>query len=296
MARLCAHAQLVHRPPCVGRIVSMLRRCYLIGHTEVIEEGKRAGSFEHCFSCGWPSRSHALKGTPKLRWVTTAQLSDYLRGRKPWRQFQAHCQSASDLGARDGKGPGPARSLILGYVPAAVRQVNHLLEWHDLDAKLGTVLAKKFLCLIRIIEGQAVRLKPRPRMVPSHDEVGSTVVLADNGVPEGFARSTHTHGEREERKHHPVLRVARQDCLVAAHPRLRIDVPGLRHPHHRVDQQIGVLRKRGAKGELLVGSVHRITCLERDHPNPATTCKLGTQLRGGMAMRKGVQVPGVLQD
>jgi hypothetical protein len=63
-----------------------------------------------------------------------------------------------------------------------------------------------------------------------------------------------------------------------------------------MDEQIGVLSERRTKGQFQVGSVHRVTCLERDYPNPATTCELGTQLRGGVAVGEEVQMLGRPQD
>ena len=73
-------------------------------------------------------------------------------------------------------------------------------------------------------------------------------------------------------------RVAVEQCHVAAHASGVVDIAGLGHPHHRVDEQLASDLASRAPGELQVGAVHGIASLERDDATPAGLDELGTQL------------------
>ena len=75
------------------------------------------------------------------------------------------------------------------------------------------------------------------------------------------------------------LRILRTQQLVAAHARVVIDVPGLRHSDHGMNQQIRFNLLGCAEGEFHVGAVHRIAGLEGDNTAPSEASKFGAQFR-----------------
>jgi hypothetical protein len=62
-----------------------------------------------------------------------------------------------------------------------------------------------------------------------------------------------------------------------------IDVARLGHPHHRVDQQVGLEIAGGPQRELVVGAVHGVSGLESDNLAPAQTTEAAPGLLGGQA-------------
>ncbi len=80
--------------------------------------------------------------------------------------------------------------------------------------------------------------------------------------------------------HGPALRVAVHEGLVAADPGDGVDVAGLRHPHHRVEEQGGAHRFGGLAGQLEMGPVHRVAGVEGDDPLPAPAGELRPHLQG----------------
>ena len=66
-------------------------------------------------------------------------------------------------------------------------------------------------------------------MVTADDEMAGPIVLADDGVPNGFPRAPHAHGQRQQREGCGGVRVALEDRLVAAHPGVMVHVTWLRH-------------------------------------------------------------------
>ena len=65
-----------------------------------------------------------------------------------------------------------------------------------------------------------------------------------------------------------MLRIPRQQRLVAPDARVVVDVAGLRHPHDGMNEQARLDLLRRAQGQLLVGAVHGVAGLERHHPRP----------------------------
>ncbi len=62
------------------------------------------------------------------------------------------------------------------------------------------MLLEDFLGLIGAVEGLAIGVLAGTRVIAAHNEVTDAVVLADEGVPDGFAWSAHAHSERQQRK------------------------------------------------------------------------------------------------
>ena len=99
-------------------------------------------------------------------------------------------------------------------------------------------------------------------MVTTNNEVGSTVVLADNGVPDCFSGTTHTHSEWEETKDSHSIGVAGENCLVNSYTGEMVDISGLSETDDGVDEDICVARTSSADSEFAMGSVHWVAGLE----------------------------------
>jgi hypothetical protein len=69
-----------------------------------------------------------------------------------------------------------------------------------------------------------------------------------------------------------------EHVLVAAHPRVVVDVAGPCHADDGMQQQVGFGLARGAQRELLVRAMHGIACLERDDLAPAQLAETPAQL------------------
>ena len=91
------------------------------------------------------------------------------------------------------------------------------------------VLLEEFLRLVRAVERLAVGILARAGVVAADNEVRAAVILADQRVPDGLARSAHAHRQRQQRELHRSLRIFRQQQLIAAHAGEVIHVAGLGH-------------------------------------------------------------------
>tara|TARA_R110002003_G_scaffold202_10_gene15724 strand:- start:8922 stop:9542 length:621 start_codon:yes stop_codon:yes gene_type:complete len=116
-------------------------------------------------------------------------------------------------------------------------------------------------------------------VVTSNNEVGSAVILADDGVPDGLTRTTHAHSKRQESQHSHTIRVARHQRLVDADTCEVIDVTRLGETDNGVDQDIGLASPRSANSQLTMSAVHRIPGLESNNLLPAELVEVQTQLR-----------------
>jgi hypothetical protein len=66
--------------------------------------------------------------------------------------------------------------------------------------------------------------RTRASVISAHNEVGGTVVLADDGVPQGLPRTSHTHGQRQKGQRRQAIRVVLHHLLVAPHSRVVVNV------------------------------------------------------------------------
>ena len=140
------------------------------------------------------------------------------------------------------------------------------------------VLPHDLLRVVWAVERLAVRVVPGARVVAPDDEVRAAVVLANDRVPDGLARSAHPHGEVEERERRGLLGVLGEHGLVAAHARVVVDIAGLGQADDRMYQQVRLVLPGSTEGELLVGTMQGIARLERDDLAPAELAELRAQL------------------
>ena len=131
------------------------------------------------------------------------------------------------------------------------------------------MLLHELLRVVRAVERLAGAVLARARVIAAHDEVRAAVVLADDRVPHGLARTAHAHRERQQAQRGRLLGIRLHEMLVAAHAREVVDVARLRHADDRLDQQVRLDVLRRAERELLVRAMHRVARLERDDLAPA---------------------------
>ena len=106
-------------------------------------------------------------------------------------------------------------------------------------------------------------------MVTADNEVGRTMVLPDDGVPDGLTGTTHTHGQRQKAQDGHAVGVSGKEGLVNTHTGEVVNVARLGESHNGMDQDVGVVRASRAHGELAVSAVHGVTGLESDNAAPA---------------------------
>lgn len=214
--------------------------------------------------------------------MALAENLDHLGIREPLRNVPAAAQPGAKLGSADIERPDALLDRVDGSVLVAVGQVGHHLEGHDLDAKLVLVLLDGVLGVVRAVKVDAGAVLARSGVVPAHDEVRGTVVLADDGVPDGLAGSTHAHGQRQQTQDRHAVGVAREEGLVDAHARKVVNVAGLGQADDGVDEDVGVVRAGSADRQFTVGAVHGVAGLEGDDPAPAELVEVCAQLSGGV--------------
>lgn len=79
-------------------------------------------------------------------------------------------------------------------------------------------------------------------MITSDNEVGSSKVLADDGVPDGLTRTGHTHGEGEEGEGSHSVGVGADDGLVDTDTGEGVNISGC----GKVESGVSRLRKGGS--------------------------------------------------
>lgn len=212
--------------------------------------------------------------------VLLAQDFDDLGVREPFGDLLAGAEAVSQLGTGDVEGAGALGDLVDGLVLVAVGEVDHLLELDHLDAELLLELLDEVLSIVRAVVVLAVLVLSGTGVVTANDEVGGTVVLADDGVPQGLTRATHAHGEGEQGQGGHAVGVTGQKSLVDADASEVIDVTGLGQADDGLDEDVGLLGAGGADRQLTVSAVHGVTGLESDDLLPAELVEVGAKLRG----------------
>ena len=142
------------------------------------------------------------------------------------------------------------------------------------------VLGHQFLGIVGTVERLALGVVAGAGMIAADDEVRAAVVLADDGVPDGLARTGHAHGQVQQRQRRGLLRVLLEHVLVAAHAGVVVDIAGLGQADHRVDQQVGLALARGTEGQFLVSAMQRVARLERHDLAPAELAEAAAQFGG----------------
>ena len=195
----------------------------------------------------------------------------------------AFVEAVAQLGAGKVEDASVLGHFVSRKIFILVLKVNHHLERHLGDADLRFVFGEELLCFVGSVEGFAVGILARAGVVAPDDEVGAAVVLANEGVPDGFARSTHAHGKGDQGELGGAARIFADEKLVTADAGEVIDVPRLGHADDRVNEEAGFDLFGGAEGELDVRPVHRVAGLEGDNAAPALVGEVSAQLSGSEA-------------
>ena len=209
-----------------------------------------------------------------------AQHLDDLGVREPLGNLAAAAKASAQLGSGDIEGTNTLGNLINGGVLIAIGEVGHHLEGNDLNAELVTVLLDGVLGIVRAVEVDTLAVLAGTGVVTADDEVGRTVVLADDSVPDGLAGTAHAHGKGEETEDGHAIGVSGEESLVDADTGEVINVTRLGQADDGVDENVGMVRTGSADGQLSVGAVHGVTGLEGDDSGPAELVEVGADLRG----------------
>jgi hypothetical protein len=195
------------------------------------------------------------------------------------------------LRAADAGDTRPRRHLADLLVAVLVRQEHQLVERQRLHADFLRVLLHQRLRVIRAVERPARAVVARPGVVAPDDEMIRAMVAADDGMPHSLARARHAHRQRQQRQQHaPRLVMVIHQRLVRAHAGVMIDIAGLGHAHHRMQQQHAVHAGRRALGQFLVHAVQRVARLEGDHIGAVELFQAVAHLGGRLAQLAEVVV------
>ena len=112
-------------------------------------------------------------------------------------------------------------------------------------------------------------------MIAPHDKVRTTVVFADQSVPNRLARTSHAHGKVQKAHRRGGRRVLIQHRLVTTYTGKVVNIARLGHADHRVDQQVRLRFFCGTERKFLVGAVQGVAGLERNDFAPAHFAEIG---------------------
>jgi len=214
-----------------------------------------------------------------------AQFDRDFGKREPRRNVAPFIEARTKFSAGEVENAGVFRDFVSREVFVLVFEVNHHLERHGGDADFILVFGEEFLRLVGTVEWFAIGILARAGVVAADDEVGATVILADERVPDGLARTAHAHCQREQGEFGRAGGILADEELVTADAGEVIDVARLGHADGRVNEEAGLDLFRGAESEFDVRAVHRVARLESDDAAPALVGEIGTKLGRGEAQR-----------
>ena len=216
------------------------------------------------------------------RVLTGTMLQKHELVTEPIRNGSTGLEPPAKLCTRDIKSLYTLGYLINRLVLIHRRHISHLLEWHHLNLDLVAVLGDKVLCIIRTIEVLSLRVLPRTSVITNDNEMRRTKVLTDDSVPDGFARTSHTHGEGKESEVTHTVGVLCHDSLVDTNTCVVIDVAGFGETDDGVDEDVGLALTGGEDGEFTVSAVHGVTSLESDDFAPGNFVEVCTEFGRGV--------------
>jgi hypothetical protein len=228
--------------------------------------------------------------------VGFAEDLDNLGVGEPFGDVGASAQALAELGTGDVELAGGLGDLVDGLVLVGVGEVGHHLEGNDLDAELVAVLLDGVLGVVRAVEVLTLAVAAGTGVVTANNEVSGTMVLADNGVPDGLTGTTHTHSQRKETENSHAVGVAVHDGLVDTDTGEVVNVTGLGQANDGVDEDVGLSGASSDDSQLTVSAVHRVAGLESDNLGPAELLEVSADLRRSVAESHVVIVHEALDD
>ena len=155
------------------------------------------------------------------------------------------------------------RNRILSEVRVQLPDVDQHREWHHGDADLRFEPTQQVLGRIGSIERPAVAVVSRAGVIPTDDQVGASEIPPNDRVPDRFPRSRHPHRERQQGEHRGIGGIPVQQGLVAAHPRVMVDITGFGHANDGIDQDLAAHGTGCPHRQLLVDAMHGVAGLKR---------------------------------
>lgn len=228
-------------------------------------------------------------------WVGFAEsLDDGFVG-EPVGDRSASTETATEFGTGDVHGLGARGDLVDRLVLVGGGNVGHLLEGDHFDTEFLGVLGDEGLRIVRAVKVLSARILTRTGVVTADDKVGNAKVLADDGVPERFPGTTHSHGKGKKSKGGHTVGVSRHERLVDTNASVVVDITRLGHTNDGVDEHIGLALTSSSHGELTMSTVHRVTSLESDDLAPCDLGKVLPELSRGIP-EGDVVIVGRLRD
>ena len=219
----------------------------------------------------------------RTRGARLAQDLDNLGVGEPLGDVSTGAQTLTQLGTGNVKGADISGDLVLGLVFINVRAVGDLLELDDLDTQLALVLLDSVLSVVGAVEVLTLGVLTGAGVVTTNNEVGGTMVLPDDGVPDGLTGTTHTHGQGQETQDGHTVGVTGEESLVGTDTGEVVNVTGLGKTNNGVDQDVGLVGAGSTDSQLTVSSVHGVSGLESDNSGPAELVEVDTELCGSVA-------------
>lgn len=213
--------------------------------------------------------------------VGLAEDLDDLGVGEPLGNGETRAQAAAELGTADVEGLGALRDLVGRHVLVGLGDVGHHLEGHNLDTDLILVLLDKLLGVVGAVEVDTLRVLTRTGVVTADDEVGHTVVLTDQRVPDSLTGTTHAHGQGQKAQLGHTVGILGHEGLVDTHTGIVINVTGLGQTHDGVDQQVGLAGAGSTDSQLTMSTVHGVASLEGDNTGPLQLLEVGAKFAGG---------------
>src|SRR2546428_11680340 len=115
-------------------------------------------------------------------------------------------------------------------------------------------------------------------MVSRYEDMAATMILADDGVPESFARPPQAHGQGRQSVLDGALRVSCEGSLVTPYPDVVLHVTWLGHTYGGMNQKIGFNLFCGSQGQFLMGPVHGVPRRKGAHSTRTAPDKFRSQL------------------
>jgi hypothetical protein len=190
-------------------------------------------------------------------------------------------ETFSEFGTRDVGGRGTLGNLVDRLVLVGTGKVGHHLERNHLDVKLVLVLGDEFLSVIRSVKVLSLRVLSGSGVVSTDDKVSRTKVFSDDGVPDGFPGSSHSHGEGQEGQGGHSVGVLGHQSLVSPDTGVVIDITWLGETDDGVDEDVGLVLTSGSDGQFTMSSVHRVSGLESDDLSPRDLLEVSSEFGRG---------------
>src|SRR5215213_627758 len=150
------------------------------------------------FACSRETGEPDTESLLMSRWIRFGKDSGNFRPRKPFRKTLT-CVKIFMTHACAGKRKNLAavRNFVGLDIPIFLRQVNKFLKRNHPHAKLFSKLLQQVLRIIWTVKRFPVRIQSGTGMIAADDEMVGAVVSSNESVPQGFAWSSHAHGQRQ---------------------------------------------------------------------------------------------------